>query len=215
MLMALAQVGPAAAPAPPSELHAPAAQNAPDPQHGKILYLKHCQACHGPQAWGDGPREIPNLGGQRADYLIGQLTRFASGARPGSDMHGPAMLETLRASDVNRPAAIRDLAAYLAQARPDPQPELGEGQALAAGRSGYVRACAACHGDDGAGSEGGSVPRIGGQHFRYVLSRLREFASVHRRLEPAALTSAAALSALEQQAVADYVSRLTGPGGAP
>jgi cytochrome c553 len=185
----------------------PAAGGAPDPRHGEVLYLRHCVPCHGGHAWGDGPREIPSLAGQRETYLIEQLTRFASGERPGSEMHGPAMRDTLRAADVNRPAAIHDLAAYLARASADPKPELGQGRSLAAGKSTYLSACASCHGEEGAGAEDGATPRIGGQHFRYVLSRLREFGSAHR-----GRVQAVPASAEEQQALADYISRLPAGG---
>ncbi|MGO9802938.1 MAG: c-type cytochrome [Steroidobacteraceae bacterium] len=174
-----------------------------DAQYGKFLYLRHCAACHGPRAWGDGPREIPALAGQRESYLIEQLPRFADGERAGSPMHGPAMRDTLKAADVNLAPAIRDLAAYLARAPQVPRADQGEGRDLAAGRSAYLSFCAGCHGQDGAGPDGGAVPRIGGQHFRYVLSRLREFAAAHRgQAEPPAL------SAQQQQALADFISRL-------
>jgi cytochrome c553 len=214
LLMALAQVSPvAAAPATVIPQGAPATLNAPDPQHGRVLYLKRCAACHGPRAWGDGPREIPALAGQTADYLIEQLTRFASGDRAGSEVHGPAMRDMARAPDVNRPTAIRDLTAYLAHTPPALKPDQGEGRALAAGKSLYVHECAACHGEQGSGSDIGTIPRIGGQHFRYVLSRLREFGSVHRGLDAAPASSS--FSAEEQQALADYVSRLPGTGSVP
>jgi cytochrome c553 len=183
---------------------------APDPQHGEVLYLRHCVPCHGGRAWGDGPREIPALAGQREGYLIEQLTRFASGERPGSGMHGPAMQDTLKASDLNRAAAIRDLAAYLARLPAAAQAEQGQGRSLATGQGVYLRACAGCHGEQGAGAEDGSAPRIGGQHFRYVLSRLREFGSAHR-----GRVAAVALPAEEQQALADYVSRLPTAGSRP
>ena len=208
LLTALVQT--AAAMAAPADVPSAAVSNAPDPQHGEILYRRHCVACHGPRAWGDGPREIPALAGQREDYLIEQLTRFASEERPGSAMHGPAMRDTLKATDVNRPAGIRDLAAYLAHAAASLQAEPGPGRWLAAGKSAYLGGCAGCHGEDGAGADGGLAPRIGGQHFRYVLSRLREFGPVHRgRLE------AVALSPEEQQALADYISRLPAGGSKP
>jgi cytochrome c553 len=183
----------------------------PDLQHGEVLYRRHCIACHGARAWGDGPREIPALAGQREDYLQEQLRRFASGERPGSPMHGPAMHVILQATDVNRPVAIRDLAAYLARAPAAPGSEVGRGRALAAGRSAYLTACAGCHGADGAGTDAAAAPRIGGQHFRYLLSRLRGFGAAHRGLlEPAALSEEG------QQALADYVSRLpAGPGSTP
>lgn len=183
---------------------------APDPRHGEVLYLRHCVPCHGGRAWGDGPREIPALAGQCEAYLVEQLTRFASDERSGSAMHGPAMHDTVTATDVNRPAAIRDLAAYLARAPAAMQAEEGQGRSLALGRSAYLRACVSCHGEDGAGADGALAPRIGGQHFRYVLSRLREFGSTHR-----GRVSAGALSAAEQEALADYIARLPAGGSAP
>ena len=188
----------------PAAMAAPAAAtDAPDLQHGEALYLRHCVPCHGQRAWGDGPREIPALAGQREAFLSEQLARFASGERPGSEMHGPAMHDTLRAADLNRPAAIRDLAAYLAHAPAAAQAEQGRGRSLAAGKSVYLSACAGCHGEDGAGAAGGAAPRIAGQHYRYLLSRLREFGPAHRGgVQPVAL------SAEEQQALADYISRL-------
>ena len=210
VLMALAQAASATVPPPDTP---PVASVAPDPQHGRILYMQHCAACHGPRAWGDGPREIPALAGQREGYVIEQLTHFASGDRPGSEMHGPAMRDTLRAPDVNRAGAMRDLSDYLAHAPRTPEPEHGEGRALAAGKSLYVGECAACHSQQGSGSDAGAIPRIGGQHFRYVLSRMREYASVHRGLDAA--SAAPAFSAEQQQAVADYVSRLPGSDSIP
>jgi cytochrome c553 len=209
LLLALAQAT-AAATAPPAG--APPGSALPDAEHGRVLYLRHCVACHGPRAGGDGPREIPALAGQREDYIIEQLLHFASGDRPGSEMHGPAMRDTLQAPDVNRAAAIRDLAAYLAHAPRNPRPDQGEGRSLTAGRSLYLSECAPCHGQQGAGAEAGTIPRIGGQHYRYLLSRLREVASVHRGLDAPMSSS---WPAQQQQAVADYLSRLTGSGSAP
>jgi len=125
-------------------------------------------------------------------------------------MHGPAMRDTLKAADVRRPAAIHDLAAYLARASADPKPEQGQGRSLAAGKSAYLRTCAGCHGEDGAGVDAGPAPRIAAQHYRYLLSRLREFGSAHR-----GSVQAVALSAEEQQALADYISRLPPSGSKP
>ncbi len=207
MLLAIALASQAATAAsdPGSELASKALAVTPDPQHGKILYLKHCTGCHSPHAWGDGPRDIPALAGQRERYLIEQLARFATGARQGSAMHGPAMYESLQPADVNRPQAMGDLAAYLSRAGRNPQPEHSEGQALALGKRTYSSGCAACHGNDGAGSDTGSIPAIGGQHYRYLLAQLGGFAS---GLRGHSLGAGTVLSNAEQQAVADYVSRL-------
>jgi cytochrome c553 len=147
---------------------------------------------------------------QHEAYVIEQLRRFAADERAGSAMHGSAMRDTLKATDVNRAPAIRDLAAYLTHARPVADPDRGDGRALAAGGGTYFRLCAGCHGHDGAGPDSGSVPHIGDQHFPYVLSRLRGFGDTHRgQVEPPAL------SAQEQQALADFISRLPTAARAP
>ncbi len=173
-----------------------------------ILYLQHCTACHGRHAWGDGPREIPVLAGQHESYLIKQLVHFVSGARQGSEMHGSAMHETLQPSDLDRAQAFRDLAAYLARAPHNPEPEHGEGPALKLGERDYTRGCTGCHGSDGAGSDREAIPAIGGQGYSYLLSQLRSFMS-GRLAHPAVADSPVALSVQEQSAVADYVSRLS------
>ena len=58
-----------AAPPALNELVGKAMNAAPDAQHGRILYLKHCTGCHGRGAWGNGPKEVPTLAGQRELYL--------------------------------------------------------------------------------------------------------------------------------------------------
>jgi cytochrome c553 len=185
---------------------------APDSAHGRILFLKHCVECHGRRGWGDGPREIPGVAGQREPYIIEQLTRFANGERAGSAMHGPAMYETLRPDDVDRPQAIRELAAYLSRAAPNPDPDHGDGQALALGKRIYSTGCAACHGADAAGSDSGVLPRLAGQHYLYLLEQLRSFAVVHHL--PSDPVDVASLTAEERQALADYLSRLNDGAGA-
>jgi len=176
----------------------------PEAEHGKILYLKSCARCHGGRAWGDGPRAIPALAGQREYYLIEQLTDFATGRRSGESMH-----ETMRRPDLNWPQAVRDLAAYLAQAEKSPAPEYDEGHDLAAGRRVYAEWCTACHGSDGEGKEG-TVPAIGGQQYRYVLLQLENFLAGRRAQhgEMSVLRPASGLSQQQQRDVSNYVSHL-------
>lgn len=195
-LQAPAGTPPAAAP----DLRSPSVAVTSDPRHGRVLYRKHCMQCHGPHAWSDGPREIPVLAAQQERYLLEQLVKFLSGARSGSAMHGPAMQEALGPTDVDRPQSLSDLADYLAHAAPDARAETGEGRALALGKSAYSRDCSGCHGDNGAGSATLRAPVIAAQHARYLLSRLREFSSIHPGLP--------APPAEQQAAIADYVSRL-------
>jgi len=187
------------------EATAPTSALTPDPQHGMVLFLKRCAECHGRHAWGDGPREIPALAGQGENYLTEQLESFASGQRPGSQMHGPAMQESSRSPDVNRAQAIRDLTTYLTQATRNPRPEYGQGEGLAAGKQFYERACKSCHGEQGAGNDRLRIPAIGGQHYSYLATRLRDFSS-GRMLHPTGLAGG---TTEELQAVADYIARLS------
>jgi cytochrome c553 len=180
-----------------------------EPEHGRILFLMHCAACHGRHAWGDDLREIPALAGQRETYLIQQLAHFVTGNRPGSEMHGPVMHDTLQPSDVDRAQAFRDLAAYLSREPRNPHADTGDARALSLGERNYARGCAGCHGREGAGREAAAIPTIGGQGYHYLRTQLHNFAS-GRLPHPGLADSPVALSAEEQDAVADYVSRLSG-----
>ena len=191
-----------------TDLASQAAVLTADVPHGLVLYIKHCQSCDGRNAWGDGPRAIPALAGQREGYLIGQMAHFVDGDRPGSELHGPAMHDILQPSDVNRAQALRDLAAWLSRASPNRDPEHGEGERLSAGKRAYANACSGCHGTNGEGGVQPTVPVLAGQHYSYLLAQLRDFSS--GRLAHAPGVGVAALaSAEQQQAIADYLSRLT------
>jgi cytochrome c553 len=187
-----------------------------DAPHGMVLYLKHCASCHGRRGWGDGPRQLPALAGQRESYLIAQLAHFIDGSRPGSALHGPVMHETLELPDMNRAQALRDLGAWLSRAPPNPEPEHGTGEALTAGKRAYANGCAGCHGPNGEGSDPPPVPALASQHDSYLLARLRGFASGASAHAPG-LDPRIVGSAAEQQALADYASRLklVSPGSGP
>jgi len=172
-----------------------------DADHGRVLYLKHCRSCHGEHAFGDGPRAIPSLAGQREDYLIKQLTEFATDKREGISMH-----EVMRRPDLDWAQSARDLAAYLSQAQRSPGPETGEGDGLATARSLYQAQCQECHGARGQGVAAG-IPAIGGQHYRYVLAQLQDLANGHRNAGPSA--NMATVSAATRKSIADYISRLS------
>jgi cytochrome c553 len=208
-MLVLSALLPAAAAA--SDLASQAATLTADVPHGRVLYLKHCADCHGRQAWGSGPQEIPALAGQRESYLIVQLAHFIDGDRPGSELHGPAMRDALQPPDVKRAQALRDLGAWLSRAAPNREPEPGTGQALAAGQRAYANACAGCHGAKGEGSDVPIVPALAAQHYGYLLVRLRGFSSGHFAHAPGLLPTLVG-PADEQQALADYASRLAPMG---
>lgn len=204
-VLVLAALAPMAALA--ADLAGEAAQRSADVPHGMVLYLKHCAGCHGRQGWGDGLRVIPALAEQRESYLIAQLARFIDASRPGSELHGAAMHEALQVPDVNRAQALRDLGAWLSRAPPNNDAEHGPGEAVPAGKRAYANACARCHGADGAGSEQPAVPALASQHYSYLLGQLGSF-SAGRLPHAAGVPPAILGNGAQQQAVADYLSRL-------
>ncbi len=176
----------------------------PDPEHGKVLFLKHCTGCHGRNAWGNGLKEVPSLAGQREFYLVQQLAQFATLERTGSAMH-----TALKPPDIANPQALRDLAAFLSHAPRIPKPEHGDGTALAAGERAFQHGCVTCHGKSAEGSTTEPIPALAGQHYQYTLVQLRNFAAGHRgQVEPPVIDFTAGLSSVEQQGIADYLSRI-------
>jgi len=208
-MLVLSALLPAAAAA--SDLASQAATLTADVPHGRVLYLKHCAACHGRQAWGNGLQEIPALAGQRESYLVVQLAHFIDGDRADSELHGPAMRDALQPPDVKRAQALCDLGAWLSRAPLNRAPEQGSGQALVAGKRAYARVCTGCHGVNGEGGEAPIAPALAAQHYSYLLTQLRSF-SLRQRVPAPGLPATLVGSADEQQALADYASRLAPTG---
>jgi cytochrome c553 len=203
-LATLQLLPPAAAAAPTPRVPDPVWAATGNADNGKILYLMHCKACHGGHGWGDGPRAIPALAGQREKYLVEQLALFATGTRAGQSMH-----ETMQRPDLGWIQPVRDLAAFLSAAPRSPHPEYGESQEVAAGARIYQSACKECHGSRGEGSAPG-IPAIGGQHSRYLAAQLTNFVQGHRDAENRqALVAMESLSEQDIQDVASYASRLS------
>jgi len=198
----------AAAPPATQGLISKAMSASPDEQHGRVLYLKRCTGCHGERAWGNGIKEVPALAGQREFYLVVQLAQFATLERNGSAMH-----RATSPTDVGHAQAIRDLAAYLSKAPPNPQPDIGDGAGLKAGETLFQSQCAMCHGTTAQGSADEPIPALAGQHYPYTLVQLKNFAAGHRgQVEPPVIDFTAGLSADDQKRIADYLSRLKPSG---
>lgn len=134
-----------------------------------------CGACHGAEGASVNPM-WPNIAGQNASYLVGQLQAFKDGTRSDPLMTSQAML----LSDED----IRDLAVYFeslrapAMAVADPS-KVDKGESLyRGGDSGKrVAACLACHGPSGRGNPAAQYPALQGQHATYTAKQLREYAT--------------------------------------
>lgn len=175
-----------------------------DVPSGRSLYKNLCAACHGLQAYGNPATVTPSLAGQLPEYLLKQLVDFAEDERTAPEMHRVVALKQL-----SSPQAIRDLATYIAQLPPDPQPEVGEGKDLAAGERYYDGLCAFCHGQSAQGNAQHATPALQHQHYSYLLMQTRGLAAGHRYSVPVEVIQDLEGLPFEQMtAIADYLSRL-------
>ncbi len=163
-----------------------------------------CQHCHGLD--GEASNVLyPRLAGQNKHYIIKQLHDFRSGKRQGTmnDMAAPLKDDEIIA-----------LATYFS-AKPTLNHRVRDKEFAQVGwyifhrgnEYSGVPACASCHGEKGEGSE--KLPRLAGQHKRYVADQLTMFNERERNNDNAIMHSIASkLTEMEIQAVANYVSGL-------
>lgn len=201
-----ADAGPAA-----SQEFQAAMAKAPDLQRGRELFAT-CAACHNADGSGAADGSVPAIAGQYRDVIIKQLTDFRADQRWNVRME-----KVLYQRHLTESADFADLAAFASQLPRRATRNVGDGSALAAGTSIYFRSCSACHGALGEGNASRLTPRLGGQHYGYLLRQIR-FAGDRRRpnMAEAHEQRVRKLSMDEISGVADYLSRLDpGAGRTP
>ncbi|MDP1898148.1 MAG: c-type cytochrome, partial [Sulfurimicrobium sp.] len=67
--------------------------------HGKELFFKVCQRCHGEQ--GRGNEKIPRIAGQQAEYLTFSLKRYRDGTGERADPQMAANTKNLSDADID------------------------------------------------------------------------------------------------------------------
>ena len=161
-----------------------------------------CQLCHGMK--GESSNVIyPRLAAQDKAYMIKQLNNFKSGTRKGT------MNEM--AADLTEENIIA-LADYFSQqqasshkVRDSDLNHVGRYIFLKGNKYSGVAACATCHGENGSGNL--NLPRLAGQHKRYISNQLEEFYLRKRTNDNSIMHSIASkLTELEREAVSLYVS---------
>jgi cytochrome c553 len=163
-----------------------------------------CYLCHGLK--GEGSSSIyPRLAGQHKEYMVKQLLDFRSGKRK-SIMN--EMTEGLSDEDITLLAEYFNQQPTLShRVRDKKLAAVGEYIFLKGNKYSEIEACATCHGDDALGTK--MLPRLAGQHKRYVASQLEDFNTRKRNNDNAIMHSIASkLTELERNAVALYVSGL-------
>jgi cytochrome c553 len=141
-------------------------------ESAKLLAEQVCASCHGPRGLST-LEDIPILASQKDVYIAAKLWQFRNQSlrRPEQhlDLLGIALLDD---------ATVESLARYFAS-QPAPPSVARDVAAVEAGGAIFSRgiankgvaACAVCHGVNAQGF--GIVPRLAGQHARYVERQLR------------------------------------------
>jgi cytochrome c553 len=144
------------------------AQADADVKKGAVLAYT-CHGCHGVPGYKNAyPNySVPNLGGQRANYIASALAGYAAGDRPHQTMHAQAT--TLSEQD------RADIASYLEGEPVQPNKEVVGTPPPA------TQTCVACHGADGASPTTPDYPVLAGQHADYLEQALRDYKSGKRK----------------------------------
>ncbi|MEN3372829.1 c-type cytochrome [Dechloromonas sp. ZS-1] len=176
-----------------------------DAERAAEIVSGRCFLCHGLN--GESASAVfPRLAGQHAEYVSKQLGDFKSGRRK-SDTMKPQV-------DDLTPAEMKALGAYFESKVVGPR-KGKDGELLAVGKYIFNRgntfsglpSCASCHGERGLGTP--QLPRLAGQHPRYIEDQLKQFNSRERNNDNAVMhTVASKLSELERHAVAEYIATL-------
>lgn len=172
---------------------------------GAALAETHCATCHGQGGQSAAP-DFPRLAGQNQNYLIKQLQDFASGVRAS-----PVMKDKAAVLDET---GIHALALHYSRQKAASTPS-DDALLVSVGQYIYERgnlyaglpACLSCHGTQARGTA--ELPRLAGQHPRYLEQQLKAFSRHQRRNDSAVMNVIAArLSDLELRAVSEYLGSL-------
>jgi cytochrome c553/cytochrome c2 len=178
--------------------------------------VQACVGCHGNRGEGNPAAGSPRIAGQSAYYLLKQLDSYANGSRRDRVMEPIAR---------GLPPELRaDVAAYYARieapfddrARTARPPERGRVLAMHGDDGLGVQACRNCHGPGGVG-EPPNIPYIAGLDAEYHAAELTAWKEGTRTNDAGQqmFRVAAALSAEDIGAVAQYYASLTPPKPAP
>jgi len=163
-----------------------------------------CQGCHKRGATGSASGAYPRLAGQHVSVLIEQIADIRSGKRKNDKMLPFADEHELTTQ------AIADIAAYLHALPLTPNVfGKGPGNALARGKTLYLRDCLICHGENGEGSAEKFYPLIAGQNYKYMLREVGFIRDGKRgNANPEMIKVIKPYSDADLAAVTDYISEL-------
>lgn len=188
-------------------LAAPAWASEPkvDLARAQEIVAGRCYLCHGLE--GESASAVfPRLAGQHWEYVAKQLADFKSGKRKSDTMKPQA--EELSEGE------MKALGVYFERKKTAAR-QVSDQDLVAVGRYIFAKGnrfsglpgCASCHGANGHGTP--QLPRLAGQHPRYIEDQLKQFNKRERTNDNAVMhTVASKMTELEVNAVAAYISTL-------
>ena len=170
--------------------------------------FRNCVTCHGTAGNGLPQGDVPAIAQQHQRVIAKQLIDYRHAER-----WDPLMEEVVSRHGLSSAQDVADVAAYVAaQRRDNAQTGLGDGKHVDLGARLYLRDCSGCHGADGEGNGVLLVPRLAGQHYKYVLRQLHDTLEQRRpNMPPPHPQLFDPLQVDELTGLADYLARLQAP----
>jgi len=175
----------------------------PNVANGAQIYPL-CASCHLKNGWGKPDGSFPVIAGQHRNVLIKQLADIRAKNR-----HNPTMYPFTDPATIGGTQSIADVTAYISTLASNPKPGTGSGKQLKMGKEIYKKRCLQCHGNHAEGSNDAFFPGLKRQHYAYLLRQLKWIRDGYRKnSNPIMVTEVKALSDLQLEAIADYLSRI-------
>jgi len=156
-----------------------------------------CSNCHGDNGVSI-MRDVPNLAGQNADYLLEQTRKFGAGERKSHFMQGL----------INLLSEEEKIQLSLFYANQDPGADRPRANIdTKAGQRLFGVHCARCHGEKALGDE--LIPRLAGQQEEYLTESITRYLRRSGERQDARMSaSVAPLRNADVKAVAAYLSNI-------
>ena len=181
-----------------------------DPVRGAGLFAQ-CMACHGADGNGEVNGSTPRIAGQHYRVLAKQLVDFRHGKRWDFRMEAMADRHHLAGAQ-----DIADVAVYVAGLTRPGDRGIGSGEFAVEGQRIYAARCQSCHGEDAEGDASRGVPRLGGQHYAYLMRQMYDAVDGRRPALPRLHSQRIAPLDFQQvRAVSDYLARIGWPANDP
>jgi len=174
----------------------------PNLDHGAELF-RQCALCHGPSGNGSENGGVPRIAGQHFNVLVRQVVDYRHDTRWDIRMEHYAGRNVLGDAQ-----AIADVAEYVSRLARERPRNVGDGELVEHGAAIYAKRCASCHGPQGEGDDPGSIPRLAGQHYEYVLRQMHDAVDGRRpNFPPQHIRLLGRLERDDLVGIADFLSR--------